>query len=149
MQAIFIGLTIIALGLQASYLKWKSKEEGFESFSEPYKNRFAKLPVTAILGIIVVGSVMIIFGLKDFKEQKELKSSKLNSSPTKAQRDCSNSTYKEGYSSGKLSRSLGGTSSCQKYVSDYNYNLGRDVLTADDCFCEGFDDGYQGNVKKY
>ncbi len=68
-----------------------------------------------------------------------------------APRDCSNATgaYSSGYSSGKTSRMLGGSSSGKSYADKYNYDLGRDVLTADDCFCEGFDDGYYDRPEKY
>lgn len=53
-----------------------------------------------------------------------------------------NGSYKSGYSSGRTSSMLGGTSSCETYVSTYNDELGRNVIVADDCFCEGFKDGY-------
>ena len=74
-----------------------------------------------------------------------------SSSSAKATKDCpksEGSSYSQGYASGKTSRLLGGSSSCSSYVDKYNYSLGRDVLKADDCFCEGFDDGYAGNAKK-
>lgn len=65
--------------------------------------------------------------------------------------DCSNSTgaYEQGFASGKTARMLGDYSSCSSYVEDYNYQTGRNILSASDCFCEGYNDGKNGEDSKY
>jgi hypothetical protein len=65
--------------------------------------------------------------------------------------DCSNSkgAYNSGYSSGSLCRAMSDYSSCESFVQKYNYETGRDILVASDCYCEGFNDGKDGNPKKY
>ena len=65
--------------------------------------------------------------------------------------DCSKSkdSYESGYSSGKLAKLTGGYGSCSDFVDSYNYQTGRNTLTATDCFCEGYDDGLNGNPEKY
>ena len=62
MQVIILGILVIVLGIQAVYLKNKSRSPGFKSFSEPYQNRLAKLPSFAIGGIFVIGLTMAIVG---------------------------------------------------------------------------------------
>jgi len=74
-----------------------------------------------------------------------------DNSKTKQQVTCptgENTSYSSGYASGQLSRNLGGSSSCESYVNSYNEQLGRNVMSAGDCFCQGFDDGYSGKPKK-
>jgi hypothetical protein len=65
--------------------------------------------------------------------------------------DCSNSTgaYEQGFASGETARMLGDYSSCSSYVEDYNYQTGRNILSASDCFCEGYNDGKNGEDSKY
>lgn len=65
--------------------------------------------------------------------------------------DCSNSkdSYNSGYSMGSLCRTMGDYSSCESFVNSYNYETGRNILVASDCYCEGFDDGADGNENKY
>lgn len=65
--------------------------------------------------------------------------------------DCSNSkgAYENGFASGKTARMLGNYSSCSSYVEDYNYQTGRNILSASDCFCEGYNDGKNGEESKY
>lgn len=64
--------------------------------------------------------------------------------------DCSNkSDYHEGYASGELALTVGGKKECKDFVEDYNYRIGRDVLNATDCFCEGFKDRLNGLSEKY
>lgn len=73
-----------------------------------------------------------------------------NSGSNSRKVDCptgENTSYSEGYASGQLLRNFGGSGSCQSYVNSYNEKLGRDVLTANDCFCQGFDNGYLGKSK--
>ncbi len=62
--------------------------------------------------------------------------------------DCDNpSQYQSGYASGKTARILGG-GSCRSYVRAYNENVGRNLLIADDCFCEGYKDGKSGKEER-
>lgn len=65
--------------------------------------------------------------------------------------DCSNKeyAYSSGYASGSLCRTMGDYSSCESFVRQYNYELGRDVLAPSECYCEGFNDGKDGNPQKY
>lgn len=73
------------------------------------------------------------------------------SSSTSKPKNClksEGSSYSQGFASGETSRMLGGSSSCSSYADEYNYSLGRNVLKADDCFCDGFNDGFEGNSKK-
>lgn len=65
--------------------------------------------------------------------------------------DCSNKeyAYSSGYASGSLCRTMGDYSSCESFVRQYNYNIGRDVLAASECYCEGFNDGKEGRPQKY
>lgn len=63
MQIAFIGLTIIALGIQSFYLKNQLKYLSSGVFSEPYKNRLASLSTFAIIGILIVGVTVTITGM--------------------------------------------------------------------------------------
>jgi hypothetical protein len=65
--------------------------------------------------------------------------------------DCSSSKddYQNGYSSGKLVKLMSGSGSCSSYVDSYNEQTGRSTLKATDCFCEGYDDGLNGNPAKH
>lgn len=57
--------------------------------------------------------------------------------------------YQNGYNSGKLVKLMSGSGSCSEYVDSYNNETGRNTLKATDCFCEGYDDGLNGNTAKY
>lgn len=57
---IILGLTICALGIHALILKNKFNDSSFRSFSEPYKYRLAKLPLNAIVGILVLGAMLVV-----------------------------------------------------------------------------------------
>ena len=65
--------------------------------------------------------------------------------------DCSTNSgaYSMGYSAGSLCKAMGDYSSCEGYVQKYNYATGRNMLEASECYCEGFEDGKEGNPKKY
>lgn len=65
--------------------------------------------------------------------------------------DCSSqsSSYEQGYASGETAKMLGDYSGCHSYVSDYNEGIGRNVLDASDCFCQGYEDGKSGKPKRY
>ena len=89
-------------------------------------------------GLIIALFIFIAYGSEDSKNSQ------------KASIDCShNSSYGEGYSSGSLVKMVGGPSTCESYVEKYNYETGRNILSASDCFCEGFQDGINGDPKKY
>ena len=64
MQIIFLGICLLGLGIQALLLKNKSKEPNFKPFTEDYKNKLAKFPQFLIIGIIVIGSGLLAFGIK-------------------------------------------------------------------------------------
>jgi hypothetical protein len=103
---------------------------------------------------IIGGFVAIVFGFIIWVYitiQNDKKEEAASSAARNISNDCSNAkgSYASGYASGKTSGLMGGTSSCQTYVNDYNYNTGRDILNADDCFCEGFKDGYNDKPEKY
>ena len=65
--------------------------------------------------------------------------------------DCANRNgdYKSGYSSGKLVALMGESSSCESYVAKTNTATGRDIMSASECFCSGFNDGKNGEPEKY
>jgi len=63
--------------------------------------------------------------------------------------ECLNDSYASGYEAGKLTLIMQSTGTCEDYVNSYNYNTGRNVLKADKCYCEGFNDGSIGSEKKY
>lgn len=65
--------------------------------------------------------------------------------------NCANnkSEYQEGYAAGKLTKTMGGAGSCSEYVNSYNEQTGRNTMHATDCFCNGFEDGLNGNNAKY
>lgn len=60
--------------------------------------------------------------------------------------DCSSDkgAYTSGYSSGSA---FGGD--CESFVQKYNYETGRNILVASECYCEGFKDGNDGKSEKY
>ena len=92
-----------------------------------------------LYGIYAIVAFIVIGGFNFF-------SSKNHKGTTQSvQTECSHesgSSYNEGYSIGKTSGMMGGTSDCNTYVESYNYELGRNVLQANDCFCEGYSAGY-------
>jgi len=59
--------------------------------------------------------------------------------------DCRGSAdYEQGLSCGKMTRVMGGTHDPEKFVEQYNYETGRTILRATDCFKVGFKDGLNG-----
>ncbi len=72
-------------------------------------------------------------------------------SKEEAKTDCSlqNDAYSNGYSSGKMCRQLNDYSSCESFIEQYNNGVGRNVLVASECYCEGFNDGKNDKPKKY
>jgi protein TonB len=91
--------------------------------------------------LIVVLFLFLAFGSDESKTKNDQKETS----------NCENSKdeYTSGYSSGILCKAMGDYSSCESFVRNCNYETGRDILTASDCYCEGFDDGKVGNPKKY
>lgn len=91
--------------------------------------------------LIVVLFLFLAFGSDESKNENDQKETS----------NCENSKdeYASGYSSGILCKAMGDYSSCESFVRNCNYETGRDILTASDCYCEGFDDGKDGNPKKY
>jgi TonB family protein len=91
--------------------------------------------------LIVMLFLFLAFGSDESKTKNDQKETS----------NCENSKdeYASGYSSGILCKAMGDYSSCESFVRNYNYETGRDILTASDCYCEGFDDGKDGNPKKY
>ncbi|MGV0936308.1 hypothetical protein [Empedobacter falsenii] len=73
-----------------------------------------------------------------------------NGSGTKDNNKCNNDSYKQGYKIGKTVNLLNSSESCTDFVENFNYETGRMYYKADECFCEGFDDGKKGlNLDKY
>jgi hypothetical protein len=102
--------------------------------NNPYFKIFGS---TLIVGIFL----FLAFGSDDSKSNQEITSSV----------DCSGNkdAYAYGYKIGTMCKTMGDHSSCEGYVQKYNYSTGRDILVANDCFCDGFNDGKEGNPKKY
>ncbi|PCI98011.1 MAG: hypothetical protein COB15_06665 [Flavobacteriales bacterium] len=65
--------------------------------------------------------------------------------------DCSQSVgyYEEGYASGKMVLTLGGSRNCETYVEKVNYESGRNIMVASDCFCAGFDEAIHRKEERY
>jgi len=65
--------------------------------------------------------------------------------------DCSQSvrSYQQGYSNGKMVLTLGGTRNCETYVEKVNYETGRNIMNASECFCAGFDEAIALKVERY
>lgn len=65
--------------------------------------------------------------------------------------DCtySTSSYSSGYGAGKLVRLMNDFETCESFVRKANEKSGRNEYSADDCFCEGFNDGKDGKEEKY
>jgi len=65
--------------------------------------------------------------------------------------NCSNSKdeYQNGYAAGKTVKLMGSSGSCSDYVNSYNDQSGRNTLHATDCYCEGYNDGLNGDPAKY
>jgi hypothetical protein len=75
-----------------------------------------------------------------------------NSSQTAQSTDCSSigNVYHDGYSYGTLSRLMAGsTGDCATFVDEYNEKTGVMAVRVSDCFCEGFNDGYNGVDEKW
>lgn len=102
-------------------------------------NKYFK-PIVSIL--IVVVFLFLASGSDD---------SKSDNKESQKTTDCSNSkgSYSSGYAAGKLCKLLGDYSSCESYVEKYNYETGRNILSTNECYCEGFNDGKSGNPEKY
>ena len=96
-----------------------------------------------VLGSIIIVGVFLFFAYGS----DDTKTDQVSNNTV----DCSNykGQYSSGYSSGSLCSVMGDNSSCESYVEQYNYGVGTEVLEASDCYCEGFNDGKNGNAKKY
>jgi hypothetical protein len=97
-------------------------------------HNMTKIPKYILIGVVIIGAIWI-FGGNIFSSSS----------------NCENNQYEyqEGYASGKLTRTMGGTGSCSEYVRSYNYQTGRNTMHATDCFCDGFEDGLNGRSAKY
>lgn len=86
--------------------------------------------------------ILLAFGSEDspIKEKK-------NSNNQKS--ECLNDSYSSGYDAGKLTLIMQSTGTCEDFVNGYNQKTGRNILKADKCYCEGFNDGAVGVEKKY
>lgn len=62
-------------------------------------------------------------------------------------KDCSNfGSYEQGYAAGEISKMTSTDQNCDIWAEKYNYGTGRDMLTASECFCQGFYDAlYKGH----
>ena len=101
-----------------------------------------------------IGLILSVISVIIFINWKPLESSKSSNSKSESGQislDCSNSTseYSSGYSSGKLVKMMGDSETCEGFVRKTNEGTGRDVYSATDCFCEGFNDGKNGESEKY
>jgi|LauGreDrversion2_5_1035112.scaffolds.fasta_scaffold65735_1 hypothetical protein len=103
--------------------------------------------IKTIGSALIVGTFLFLaFGSDDSKSDKSSKETETNKTI-----DCSASkdAYSSGYSAGSLCKVMGDPSSCESYVNSYNYETGRNILVASDCYCEGFNDGKSGVAEKY
>lgn len=101
-----------------------------------------RIKLFSIFSLLIVGFFLFLaLGSSDSKSDEKSKTIK----------DCSNQkyAYSSGYSSGRLCKLMGDYSSCESFVEKYNYETGRNILSASDCYCEGFNDGKDGNPEKY
>lgn len=96
-----------------------------------------------VLGSIIIVGVFLFFAYGS----DDTKTDQVSNNTV----DCSNykGQYSSGYSSGSMCSVMGDYSSCESFVEKYNYETGRDILEASDCYCEGFNDGKDGKTKKY
>ena len=63
--------------------------------------------------------------------------------------DCiNNASYETGFASGSTAKIMNDQVGCYSYVEKLNYQVGRDVYNANECFCQGFRDG-KNDKKKY
>ena len=62
MQLFILGILILALAVQAIYLKNQFNQSSFKSFDEPYKYRLAKLPLFVVYGMFALGLIVAIYG---------------------------------------------------------------------------------------
>jgi hypothetical protein len=96
------------------------------------------------IGSILIVGVFLFLALGSDDSKSDNKESQKTT-------DCSNSkgSYSSGYAAGKLCKLMGDYSSCESFVEKYNYETGRNILSANECYCEGFNDGKSGNPEKY
>ena len=97
-------------------------------------HKMTKIPKYILIGVAIIGCVWI-FGGNIFSSSSNCENNRYE--------------YEEGYASGKLTKTMGGSGSCSEYVRSYNYQTGRNTMHATDCFCEGFEDGLNGRSAKY
>jgi hypothetical protein len=97
-----------------------------------------------------IGLILSIVSVIVFLNWKPLESSN-SSDNNQSSLDCSKNTseYSSGYASGKLVKMMGDSETCEGFVRKTNEGTGRNMYSATDCFCEGFNDGKNGESEKY
>ena len=87
-------------------------------------------------GFLIFGAISIFDGGNE------------SSNNTTKSKDCrGKADYEEGYSCGSMTRVMGGSRDPEVFVRQYNYETGRNLLRATDCFKVGFEDGLNGVEK--